>query len=341
MVAAIVSEINQRKDYLENKTLQSIYFGGGTPSLLDVADLERIFETILASFTLADDVEITLEANPDDLTSEKLHALKSTPINRLSIGIQSFVEEDLKYMNRAHNAAEAIQSIKFAQDVGFQNLTLDLIYGTPTLTNEAWASNLELVFDLGIPHISCYCLTIEEKTVLHSLVKKGKAQPVDDEKAAQHFEYLMAAMKKNGYEHYEISNFAKPDAYAKHNTGYWFGHHYLGIGPSAHSFNGVSRSWNIANNALYMKQINEDNHSPEIEILTEAECYNELVMTSLRTQWGLDLNLIQNENFRTHFIENISQFIDNQMIVFDGNRYVITDKGRFMADGIASDLFIL
>ena len=340
MIAAIIAEINQRKDYLTDKTLQSIYFGGGTPSLLDVADLKQIFETIAAHYTFADDIEITLEANPDDLNIEKLRALKTTPINRLSIGIQSFVEADLKYMNRAHNADEAFQCIKLAQDVGFQNLTLDLIYGTPTLSDADWASNLEKVFALNVPHISCYCLTVEEKTALYSLIKKGKAKPVDDEKAAEQFEYLMAAMKKNGFEHYEISNFAKPNAYAKHNTGYWFGHHYLGIGPSAHSFDGISRSWNIANNANYMKQISEKCYNPEVEILTDSERYNELVMTSLRTQWGFDLNLIENEDFRLHFLKNVTQYIDSQMVVFDGTRYVITDKGRFMADGIASDLFV-
>jgi oxygen-independent coproporphyrinogen III oxidase len=340
MVAAIIKEIELRKDFLASKTLSSVYFGGGTPSLLDVSDLELIFNTINQHFTLTADAEITLEANPDDLTLEKLLALKNTPINRLSIGIQSFVETDLKYMNRAHNAAEAIQSIKNAQHIGFQNITLDLIYGTPTLSDEDWAQNLATTFEFGIPHISCYALTVEEKTVLHKLVKTGKLQPVDDEKAARHFEYLMEAMAKNGYEHYEISNFAKPDHYAKHNTGYWFGRHYLGIGPSAHSYDGATRSWNIANNALYMKQINDGNYAPEVELLSENDRYNELVMTALRTQWGLDLNLIQNPIFRTHFLENVQQFIDNQMIVFDKITYKITTKGRFMSDGIASALFI-
>ena len=340
MIDAIVQEISMRKSYLENPILQTIYFGGGTPSLLTISDLAQIFDAIRANFTIAEDAEITLEANPDDLNLQKLIDLRSTPVNRLSIGIQSFVAEDLKYMNRAHDANEAIQCVKLAQQVGFQNLSLDLIYGTPTLSDEDWAKNIQTVFDFDIPHISCYCLTVEEKTALHHQIKKGKAQPVDEEKASRQFEYLMSAMANKGYEHYEISNFSKPGSHARHNTAYWFGSHYLGIGPSSHSFNGVSRSWNIANNATYMKQVEEGVFEPETEILSIENQYNELVMTSLRTKWGINLDLLKEENQVNYFKEKVIAHIENQHIMTENNVYKLTNSGRLFADAISSDLFM-
>jgi len=269
MVASILAELALQKDYLEGKPLDSIYFGGGTPSLLDLKDMEQLFDTIHQLHTVASGAEITLEANPDDLTKEKLSDLKNyTPINRLSIGIQSFADADLTWMNRAHNARHARASLDDALAAGFQDLTLDLIYGAPTTPDAQWAENLRLAFEYEVPHLSCYCLTVEEGTALGTFVRKGQQPPVDEERAARQFEYLVDATAQQGYEHYEISNFARPGRYARHNSNYWSGEHYLGVGPSAHSFNGQSRQWNVANNALYIKDIEKGILPFEREVLT-------------------------------------------------------------------------
>ncbi|MFK7773453.1 MAG: radical SAM family heme chaperone HemW [Saprospiraceae bacterium] len=348
MIDAILKEIELQKNYLADKSVETIYFGGGTPSLLDERELNFFFEKINQIFEVKKDAEITLEANPDDLTLEKLRLLKSTPINRLSIGVQSFSAIDLKSMNRAHNVMEAESCIQNAQSLGFDNLTVDLIYGSPTTSNEQWETNVQKLFDYKIPHLSCYCLTVEPGTALDHFVKKGKAQPVDDEKSAHQFEVLMQMMEANGYDHYEISNFAKPQKYARHNSNYWSGKSYLGVGPSAHSFDGKSRQWNIANNALYLKAVELDgtdlsssNSRFEKEILSQEQQYNEYVMTALRTMWGCDLEKIKTwgSNFEQYFLKESEVFIANETMRRSGDRFNLTTKGKLLADNIAMELF--
>jgi len=348
MVDAILKEIELQKNYLADKQIDSIYFGGGTPSLLDERELNLFFEKINQIFKVKKDAEITLEANPDDLTLEKLQLLKSTPINRLSIGVQSFAEIDLKSMNRAHNVMEAESCLQNAQSLGFDNLTVDLIYGSPTTSNEQWETNVQKLFDYNIPHLSCYCLTVEPGTALDHFVKKGKAQPVDDEKSAHQFEVLMQMMEANGYDHYEISNFAKPEKYARHNSNYWSGKSYLGVGPSAHSFDGKSRQWNIANNALYLKTMEFDKNDAtengsrfEKEILTSEQQYNEYVMTALRTMWGCDFGKIKTwgDDFGKYFLKTAEAFLQNGTMRREGNTFILTTKGKLLADNIAMELF--
>lgn len=342
MVAAILQELELQKDYLQEATLDSIYFGGGTPSLLTQQEILAIFEKINELYTVAKNAEITLEANPDDLSIQKLAELKNTPINRLSIGVQSFFEKDLTFMNRAHNANEAKKCIQNAQAIGFTNLTIDLIYGTPTTSNEMWQQNIQTVIDFDIPHISCYCLTVEPNTALDHFVKKGKAEPVDEEKAAHQFEILMTTLKAAGYEHYEISNFAKPDKHARHNSNYWLGVNYLGIGPSAHSFNGKSRQWNVANNAQYIKALTAKETTFEVEILSKEQQYNEYILTALRTKWGCDLTKIENwgTSFKQHFEKISKSYLTNQLIQQKNNIFTLTDKGKLLADRIAMELFM-
>ncbi len=340
MVAAILQELALQKDYLGGEPLETIYFGGGTPSLLSQRDLDLIFGAIFKLYpvTMAG-LEVTLEANPDDLTSLKINELRSTPINRLSIGVQSFSEADLRSMNRAHNAAEALSCIQIAQQAGFENLTVDLIYGSPTTSHEQWADNLATLFKLKIPHLSCYCLTIEPKTALAHQVKKGIARPVDDEHAARQFEYLMEATERAGYEHYEISNFAQPGWHSQHNSAYWQGKKYLGIGPSAHSFNGHSRQWNVANNAAYIRSLQAGDVPFELETLTPVQRYNEYVMTGLRTIWGCSLLKIKELGFEPHFTEGSKTFIADGTMTQNGDVLRLTKAGKFLADGIAAELF--
>ena len=344
MVAAIVRELDLRRDYLDAADISSIYFGGGTPSLLTLSDLERIFEKIHRIHKVLPDAEITLEANPDDLDADKLRDLRRhTPVNRLSIGIQSFREEDLKWMNRAHNAVDAQACLRAAATAGFDDLTIDLIYGAPTTTDAQWQENLSIAFDYGIPHLSCYCLTVEEGTALGTFVRKGQQPPVDEVKAARQFEYLLDATAGRGYEHYEISNFAQPGRYARHNSSYWSGEPYLGAGPSAHSFNGWSRQWNIANNALYMKALADGNIPFDIEMLTPVQRYNEYVMTALRTKWGVDRNRISamGENFAGYFEQEVQRFLVNGTVEEAGGHYTLTRAGKLLADGIAAELFMV
>ena len=348
IINAILKEIELQKNYLANKNIKTIYFGGGTPSLLNERELNLFFEKINQLFHIEKDAEITLEANPDDLTLEKLRQLKSTPINRLSIGVQSFAEIDLKSMNRAHNVKEAESCIQNAQSLGFNNLTVDLIYGSPSTSNEQWRRNVQKLFDFEIPHLSCYCLTIEPGTALDHFVKRGKAQPVDYEKSAHQFDVLMQMMESNDYHHYEISNFAKPGNYARHNSNYWSGVSYLGVGPSAHSFNGKSRQWNIANNALYLKaidfdknNINEKGSRFEVEILSLKQQYNEYIMTALRTMWGCNLGKIRTwgDDFEKYFLKSSEVFLKNGTLKQDRGSFVLTKKGKLLADNIAMELF--
>jgi oxygen-independent coproporphyrinogen-3 oxidase len=360
MVNAILTELELRKDYLESEPIETIYLGGGTPSLLNPSDLNLIFDKIYTLFSLIPPSssliprpsslippssllipEITLEANPDDLTPLKINELKQTPVNRLSIGIQSFSEEDLRFFNRAHTAAESVACIENALAAGFENLTLDLIYGSPTTSDEQWERNLATVFKFGVPHLSCYCLTVEEKTALADFIRKGKALPVDEEKAARQFEIMVTHTLSAGYEHYEISNFAKPGWYSRHNTSYWQGKKYLGVGPAAHSFDGVSRQWNVANNAHYLRAIRTGVVPFEKEILTPEQRYNEYVMTSLRTIWGCNLETIRQMGgqFEAHFSQIILPFLRNQTVEKAGDWFFLTRTGKLLADRIAMELF--
>lgn len=343
MVQAISSEALLRKDYI-NEKVSTIYFGGGTPSLLQVADIRSQIEKLHDLFEVDNNTEITLEANPDDITPDKLLGWKIAGINRLSIGVQSFFEEDLQWMNRAHDAGQALQSILLAQQAGFNNITIDLIYGTPSLTDERWQQNVQTAISLGIPHLSCYALTVEPKTALQKMIEQHKMPNVDPGKQGRHFELLMEWVQAAGYEHYEISNFAKPGMRSKHNSSYWQGRQYLGLGPSAHSFNGNSRQWNIANNALYIKSIEQGIVPFEVEYLTPAQQLNEYIMTSLRTMEGLSLQHVrQNWDIpaREQIEKGANKFLKNETMAIKSGCLVLTAKGKLFADGIAAELFTI
>lgn len=351
MINAIVEEMELRRAELPDAPLKSIYLGGGTPSLLTGEELQRIFEQIATLFQLTPQAEVTMEANPDDLSPDKVKQLWNSPINRLSIGIQSFSETDLRFMNRAHNAIEARACIEYAQDAGFENLSIDLIYGAPTTSDEQWAKNIEIALDYDIPHLSCYALTVEPRTALAQFIKNGKVEPVDDEQTAQQFEYLIAALRAAGYEHYEISNFAKPGWRAQHNSSYWLGRPYLGIGPAAHSFDGDrTRRWNVANNARYMSGIELWSNNPgkmppdliDFEILTDDQRYNEYVMTALRTSWGLDLEQVREfgAQYPEHFLQHAEAFLDAGHLSRKGSVFRLTEDGKLLADRIAMEVFV-
>lgn len=344
MVNALIHEIELRSSYLEDRKVESIYFGGGTPSLLDADEIARIIDAIAQRFEISNNAEITLEANPDDLNASKVNALRSTPVNRFSIGIQSFFEDDLKWMNRAHTRQEASAAIMRVQDAGFENITCDLIYGYPLLTDEKWRYNMQQLIEFAIPHISSYSMTVETKTALDHFIKKGLSPAIDSDQAADQMNLLIETLNNAGYEQYEISNFAKNGLYARHNTNYWKGKHYLGIGPSAHSFNGNSRSWNIANNAKYIGNILTNQLPLEIEHLTVLDQINECIMTSLRTMWGLDLELLE-KNFgysvRNKIVEDAKLFLEQRQISLADNKLRLTDAGKLMADHIMSELFIV
>ncbi len=340
MVDALVREIELKAD--KDRQVSTVYFGGGTPSILNQTELNTIFDALYHHFDIATKAEVTLEANPDDLSMEKLAELKDTPVNRLSIGVQSFSNADLQYMNRAHKSEEALKCLKNAQQIGFTNLTVDLIYGTPGMNDEQWQNNLNTLFNLNIPHISCYALTVEPNTALAHFIEKKKTQAVDEIQAARQFDMLIAAMEANGYEHYEISNFCQPGHYSQHNTAYWQGKHYIGIGPAAHSFDGKSRSWNIANNAIYMKSIRQDKTPSETEILTETDQFNEYIMTSLRTKWGCSLGKIQTwgKPVSLHFLEAVKPFLKNGQMHQENDYFYLSNTGKFLSDGIISQLFL-
>ncbi len=341
-INALLKEIDIRSSYVESEEIQTIYFGGGTPSLLSQSELNSIFNTLYKNFSIGNNIEITLETNPDDISSENLSIWKQTGINRLSIGIQSFYEEDLQWMNRAHNATQAKQAILLSQDAGFDNITIDLIYGTPTLTNDKWKHNVETALGLNIPHLSCYALTVEPHTALHKLIEKRKLPDVNADIQSQQFLDLMKWLAAAGYEHYEISNFAKPGFRSKHNASYWHGEKYIGLGPSAHSFNRASRQWNIANNALYIKHINTGNDFYEKEILTPTQQLNEYIMTALRTIEGIDAGKVKNQFGETAYnnvITGVQKYISSGKVIKNNNHICLTNEGKLFADGIAADLF--
>ncbi|MEW5676860.1 radical SAM family heme chaperone HemW [Flavobacterium enshiense] len=341
MVMALAKEIRLRKEEFADEVIETIYFGGGTPSILEVSDLRMLIDEIYKNYAVAENPEITVEANPDDLSEVRIITLSENKINRLSIGIQSFYEEDLKLMNRAHNAEEAKKCLEIATKY-FDNITADLIYGIPGLTNEKWLHNIQTLLDLNIPHISSYALTVEPKTALQKFIKQGIVPQPDDAVAHEQFLMLVDILEANGFVHYELSNFGKPGYFSKNNSAYWLGKKYLGIGPSAHSYDGTNRSWNIANNAIYIKSLAEDKQPSETEILTETDRYNEYIMTGLRTVWGVSLERIKSEfgeNMLQYLLQNAERYLKDEKLILENNILRTTKKGKFFCDGIASDLF--
>lgn len=343
LVKSILIELDNRINYLPNKTIETIYFGGGTPSLLSEKEIFQILEKLYKLYNVSNNAEITLECNPDDLSDEKLKELKRLEINRLSIGLQSFDEEELIWMNRAHTAKESESSVKRAQDRGFENITIDLIYGSKFSNLTSWKKTLDKAIALQVPHISSYNLTIEEKTKLGHDFKVKKEAAIDDEKSSEMFLEMIDRLEKNEFIHYEISNFGKEGFFSKHNSNYWKGEHYLGLGPSAHSFDGTSRQWNVSNNNLYIKYLEEKSEAYfEKEILTETERFNEYILTSLRTIWGINLDYLKtnfSSDFVNNFLNQIQEYIKQETVVVKDKTYTLTEKGKLLADKIASELF--
>jgi oxygen-independent coproporphyrinogen-3 oxidase len=341
LINSIVKEIDINELSDKEEIIESIYFGGGTPSLCSAYELQLILKKIYSKYKIAPKAEITLECNPDDMSVEYLKSINDIGVNRLSVGIQSFHEEDLVFMNRAHNAKEAEQSVDNALSAGFINLSIDLIYGAPTTTNKMWKSNVDKMLTKNIPHISAYCLTIEPKTVLHKRYKQGLFQ-MEDARSNEQYTYLMDSLEARGYDHYEISNFAQPKSHAKHNTNYWNNVNYLGLGPSAHGYDGAKRRWNVANNNQYIKLINDGKKYWEEEVLTLENQYNEYVMTKLRTMWGIDATVLEMRfpEYAQHFYKNINIFIVQNQIKQTNENFTLTRAGKFYADYIASELFL-
>ena len=358
MVLALANEIAMRKGEFEDDPefsgVETIYFGGGTPSILEIADIRFLIDAVYKNYKVVDNPEITVEANPDDLSEERITELSlewqspnraklNNRINRLSIGIQSFFEEDLKLMNRAHNSAEAKKCLEIATRY-FDNISIDLIYGVPGMSNEKWMQNVETALSFNVPHISSYALTVEPKTALHTFIQKGIIPQPDDEVAQEHFHLLVDKLEENGFIHYELSNFGKENYFSKNNSSYWLGKKYIGIGPSAHSYNGISRSWNVSNNTQYLKSIAENQLPSETETLTQTDRYNEYVMTGLRTVWGISLDRIETEFGKTYLDylnQQAAKYIEDHLLFVDENILRTTKSGKFLSDGIASDLFLL
>lgn len=343
MVSALAKEIALRKAEFKDEVIETIYFGGGTPSILEVSDLRLLIDIVYSNYKVVDNPEITVEANPDDLTEQRILELSQNKVNRLSIGIQSFFEDDLKLMNRAHNVEEAKKCLEIATKY-FDNITIDLIYGMPNMSNAKWLQNIETALSYNIPHISSYALTVETKTALHSFIQKGIIPQLDDEVAQEHFHLLVDKLEENGFIHYELSNFGKENYFSKNNSSYWLSKKYIGIGPSAHSYNGISRSWNVSNNTLYLKSIAENQLPSESETLTITDRYNEYVMTGLRTIWGVSLERIEHEfgkSYLDYLNQQAAKYLEDHLLYVDDNILRTTKSGKFLSDGIASDLFLL
>jgi oxygen-independent coproporphyrinogen-3 oxidase len=351
MVQALAKEIELRSKSTSNSQLptphneviETIYFGGGTPSILEISDLKFLIDEVYRNYKVVSTPEITVEANPDDLNYETICQLANSPVNRLSIGIQSFFEDDLKLMNRAHNVEEAKKCLEIATQY-FNNISIDLIYGIPNMSNEKWLQNIETALSFNVPHISSYALTVEPKTALHTFIQKGIIPQPDDEVAAAHFQILVDKLSENDFIHYELSNFGKENYFSKNNSSYWLGKKYIGIGPSAHSYDGKNRGWNVSNNALYIKSIQENKLPIEIETLTKTDRYNEYIMTGLRTIWGVSLDRIEEEFGKTYLNylnQQAAKFIEDHLLFVDENILRTTKNGKFLCDGIASDLFLL
>ena len=340
---ALAKEIALRATEFKDEIVETIYFGGGTPSILEVADIRLLIDTVFENYNVTGNPEITVEANPDDLTEERIIELSNNRINRLSIGIQSFFEDDLKLMNRAHNSEEAKKCLEIAIQY-FDNISIDLIYGVPNMSNQKWLQNIEMALSFNMPHISSYALTVEPKTALHTFIQKGIIPQPDDEVAQLHFHLLVDKLEENGFSHYELSNFGKENYFSKNNSSYWLGKKYIGIGPSAHSYNGISRSWNVSNNTLYLKSIADNKLPSETETLTKTDRYNEYVMTGLRTIWGISLDRIEKEfgqSYLDYLNQQATKYIEDHLLFVDENILRTTKIGKFLSDGIASDLFLL
>ena len=332
-----------RKNDLKNQQVETIYFGGGTPSLFSIKEIDQLINAIYKDYKVIDHPEITIEANPDDLTLSYLKELSRSPVDRLSIGIQSFFEKDLKLMNRVHNAFEAKSSLKYATDY-FENISIDLIYGIPNASNEQWIENIRIALSYNIPHISSYALTIEPKTAFASFISKGLMADVDDSKAEEQFHLLMEQLDSANFIHYELSNFGKAGFFSKNNTAYWLGTPYLGIGPSAHSFTGSQRSWNVSNNSKYIKALRDNELPNEVEELSLTDRFNEHIMTGLRTMWGVSLEKIENEfgpESKDYLLKQSNKYIKEQLLYIEDDKLLVTRKGKFLSDGIASNLFKL
>ena len=343
MVDALQKEIRLRSDEFKDESVETLYFGGGTPSLLTVDEIKELVDTVQAHYAIGDNPEVTLEANPDDLTVDRIKQYAQSPITRLSIGIQSFFDEDLKLMNRAHNSIEAENCIQEAKK-HFDNLSIDLIYGIPGMENDRWHQNIDKALSFGVPHISSYALTVEPKTALKKFIEKGIVDPVDDEQAQAQYHILLERLEKEGFVNYEISNFGKPGFFSKNNTAYWKGKKYIGIGPSAHSFDGEKRGWNLRNNVKYIDALHKETLPIEYEELSSRDRYNERVMTGLRTMWGVSLRELESDFGKSYalYLEREAQkFVAHGLLFFDGDVLLATKKGKFLVDGIASDLFML
>jgi oxygen-independent coproporphyrinogen-3 oxidase len=343
MIVSLIKELELRKDELGNAIIETIYFGGGTPSVLSTEEIKQLIAAVYVNFEVVENPEITLEANPDDLSEEKIIALSKSPINRLSIGVQSFFEKDLKLMNRAHDATEAKKSLVLATRY-FDNISLDLIYGIPGCTNEEWQTNIKIALSFGIPHISSYALVVEPYTALKTMIEKGKIKNVDDAKTKEQFQILTRELSAGGFINYELSSFGKEGFFSKNNSSYWLGVAYLGIGPSAHSFDGKQRSWNVKNNAKYIKSIGENVLPIERETLSTADRYNEFVMIGLRTIWGVSLVKIKEdfgEKYLTYLKNQSKKHIEEALLYVEDGTLKTREKGRFLVDGIAADLFML
>ncbi len=356
LIQCLVKELQLRKNELKNETIETIYFGGGTPSLLATEELQFLIQAVYENFNVIENPEITLEANPDDLAEANLSPraqsggltknsifenYRQIGINRLSIGIQSFFERDLKLMNRAHNETEAKACLSEAIRY-FDNISIDLIYGIPGLSNMAWIQNIETALSFNVPHISCYALTVESKTALETFIKKGVIENVDDDLAQEQFNILVDKLENSGFVNYELSNFGKPNYFSKNNSSYWLGKSYLGIGPSAHSFNGDQRSWNVSNNTKYIKHILENKLPLEVETLSVTDKFNEYIMTGLRTIWGVSLKKVESdfgENYKKYLLKQADIYINQHLLYLDDDKLLTTKKGKFLSDGIASDLF--
>ena len=343
LISCLVKEIELRKEELNNEIVETIYFGGGTPSMLSSEEISLLIAAVYEHHTVVALPEITLEANPDDLSEEKIIELSKTPINRLSIGVQSFFEKDLKLMNRAHSSSEAHASLKIATRY-FENISVDLIYGIPGLTNEEWQQNIQTALRFNIPHISSYALTVEPKTALEALIKKGEIEKVDDDLAQRQFFILRDVLEQEKFVHYELSNFGKQNYFSKNNTAYWLGKSYIGIGPSAHSFDGKLRSWNVRNNTKYIKEIEQDRLPIEREVLSVTDRYNEYVMTGLRTIWGVSLEKIKTDfgsKYVTYIQTESEKYIQQKLLCIEDDTLKTTKEGAFLVDGIAAHLFLL
>ena len=346
LLAALQKEIILQKDHFKTETINTIYFGGGTPSVLTEKELNLLLEVIYSNYKVNENIELTMECNPDDITSKKINEYKKNGVNRLSIGIQSFFDDDLQFFNRAHNASEAEQSILMTQDAGIDNITLDLIYNSPLLTLKKWEQNLDKFINLKVPHLSAYTLTVEPKTTLHHLVKTKQTSLATDEQAIEQFKLLIEKTKQAGLIHYEVSNFGKEGYFSRHNSNYWKGENYLGIGPSAHSFikntTSQKRSWNVANNTQYIKAINQGTPYFEEEFINETTAFNEYILTRLRTIWGLDLAYMKNTFnpvLLRHFEKELQVYKNTELITISKNTVTLTTKGIFMVDKITADLF--